>query len=49
MLAYDWAQKYFCAQSETSIRISRRIGALRMASWRLSHPFFKTFDAFRPT
>ena len=41
MLASD----FFCAQSETSIRISRRTGSLRIVSWGLSRPFMKTFDA----
>ena len=45
MLASD----YFCAQSETSIRISRRTGSLRIVargslarSWKLSTPFIPT-------
>ena len=36
---------FFCAQSETSIRLSRGTGSLRVGYWRLSRAFFKTFSA----
>ena len=38
----------FCAQSETSIRMSRGTGLLRVASQGLSHPFLKTLVAVYP-
>ena len=36
------------AQSETSIRLSRGTGSLRLAPQGLSHPFLKTFAAVYP-
>ena len=44
MLASD----YFCAQSETRVRISRGTGSVRVASQGLSRPFLKTVTAVFP-
>ena len=38
----------FCAQSETSIRMSRGTGLLRVASQGFSQPFLKTLAAVYP-
>ena len=38
----------FCAQSETSIRMSRATGLLRVASQGFSQPFVKTLAAVYP-
>ena len=43
MLASDWAQKYFFAQSQTSIRISRGTGSLRVVSQGLSRSVLENF------
>ena len=42
MLASNWAQ------SETSFRVSRVTGSLRVVSQALSRPFLKTFTAVYP-
>lgn len=42
MLASNWAQ------SETSFRVSRVTGSLRVASQALSRAFLKTFTTFYP-
>ena len=44
----DAGPQYFCAQSQTSVRMSRGTGLLRVASHGLSHPFLKTFTAVFP-
>ena len=44
MLASD----YFCAQSETRVRMSRGTGSVSVASQGLSRPFLKTVAAVFP-
>ena len=48
MLATDWAQNDFFAQSQTNIRMSRGTDSLRVVSQGLSPPFLKTFAAVFP-
>ena len=48
-LPVSFVQKIlFCAQSETSIRMSRAAGLLRVASQGFSQPFLKTLAAVYP-
>ena len=42
-LASDWAQKFFFAQSQTSVRISHGTGSFRVASQGFSRPVLEHF------
>ena len=46
ILAYNWAQKYFCAQSETRIRMSCRTASLSVAFQGFFRPFLKLSPPF---